>query len=128
MTISDNGVPVEFDSATIIDGYDLTFDPGDSLNGSLYVCTVRDSLAVDPSPMLTALRKADLWSTDDEKRVADDQRQAYKDGLEFVGAIAYRAESEHFVIARFDHPKFPSDSKRWQAWINFFDGGYERAE
>ena len=36
-------------------------------------------------------------------------------------AIAYRAGPEHVVIARFDHPKFPSDTKRWEAWVDFLD-------
>ncbi len=53
--------------------------------------------------------------------------QAYKDGLIFVAAIAYRAGPEHVVIARFDHPKFPSDTKRWEAWVDFLDARHERA-
>ena len=126
MNAEKSKVPVEFSSQVIVDGYDLTFDPGDPLNGSLYLCTLRDSLATAPAQMLTPMRGADLWSADVEKQVANDQRQAYKDGLEFVAAVAYRSNAEHVVIARFNHPKFPSDNGRWQAWINFFDGSYER--
>ena len=128
MKVPENGVPVEFNNQTILDGYELTFDPGDPLNGSLYLCTVRGSNVIDPSTMLAAMRAADIWSSEEEKQVADDQRQAYKDGLEFVGAIAYRFDAEHFVIARFDHPKFPSDSGRWQAWVGFCDESYARVE
>lgn len=128
MNVSESGIPVEFNNQTILDGYELTFDPGDSLNGSLYLCTVRGSATIDGSTMLTEMRAADLWSSEPEKHVADDQRQAYKDGLEFVDAIPYRVEGEHIVIARFDHPKFPSDGGRWQAWVDFFGGRYERVE
>ena len=128
MSLTDSGVPVEFNNETIVDAYELTFDPGDAMNGSLYLCTVRGSAAIDPSTMLAPMRAANLWSTEKAKQVADDQRQTYKDGLEFVEAIAYCVDADHIVIARFDHPKFPSDSGRWQAWVDFFDGRYERVE
>ena len=122
MTASASRVPAEFNNAVIVDDYDLAFDPGDKLNGSLYLCTPRGSAATRPDGAIAA-----LWSEVAPKSVPDEQRQAYKDGLIFVAAIAYRAGAEHLVIARFDHPKFPSDSKRWEAWVDFFDARQERA-
>jgi hypothetical protein len=118
--------PAEFGSETILDYYDLSFDAGDKENGSLYLCTPRGSFNVSAEPWIAALREAKLWSVEPAKRVADEQRQAYKDGLIYVAAIAYRADPEHILLARFDHPKFPSSSARWEAWVDFFDVRYDR--
>ncbi len=122
-----NSVPAEFNGAVIVDTYDLAFDPGDKLNGSLYLCTSRGSSANPVQSWIAALQAAGLWSDTPHKRVPDEQRQAYKDGLIFVAAIAYRAGLEHIVIARFDHPKFPSDTRRWEAWVDFLDTRHERS-
>jgi hypothetical protein len=124
MTVDSNSPPSQFDTAVIIDHYDLRFDAGDRANGSLYLCTPRGS--APPDAALDLLRASGLWSADAEKSVAEDQRQAYKDGLRFVAAAAYRAGVGHVVLARFDHPKFPSDAARWQAWLACFDAAYER--
>ena len=119
-------VPVAFSSASIVDNYDLTFDPGDKLNGSLYLCTPRGSDPARADEWVTLLRASALWSEAATKSVPDEQRQAYKDGLIFVVAIAYRAGADQVVLARFDHPKFPSDSKRWEAWVDCCDIRHER--
>ena len=121
------GVPAEFNNAVIVDNYDLAFDPGDKLNGSLYLATLRGSTANHAEHWIAPLRAGGLWSDTPHKTVPDEQRQAYKDGLIFVAAIAYRAGPEHIVVARFDHPKFPSDTKRWEAWVDFLDARHERA-
>lgn len=121
-----NSVPAEFNSAVIVDHYDLAFDAGDKLNGSLYLCTACNTGETMVQSWITALQSAGLWSNTPHKRVPDEQRQAYKDGLIFVAAIAYRAGLEHIVIARFDHPKFPSDTRRWEAWVDFLDARHER--
>ena len=122
-----NSVPAEFNSAVIVDHYDLAFDAGDKLNGSLYLCTARGAGGNLAQGWITALQGAGLWSDTPHKSVPDEQRQAYKDGLIFVAAIAYRAGLEHIVIARFDHPKFPSDTRRWEAWVDFLDARHERS-
>ena len=122
-----NSVPAEFNGAVIVDNYDLAFDPGDKLNGSLYLCTSRGSSENPAQSWIAALQTVGLWSDTPHKSVPDEQRQAYKDGLIFVAAIAYRAGLEHIVIARFDHPKFPSDTRRWEAWVDFLDARHERS-
>jgi hypothetical protein len=33
-----------------------------------------------------------------------------------------------FLVARFDHPKFPSDTARWEGWLAFLDERHSRAE
>ena len=119
-------LPTEFNNDTIVDGYDLMFDQGDKLNSSLYLCTPRGGDATDALRLLASLRAADLWSDDLEKRVADDQRQAYKDELEFIEARAYRTDGGHVAVARFNHPKFPSDQGRWRAWVDCIGEAYER--
>jgi len=116
--------PAAFDTATLIDHYDLYFDAGDRANGSLYVCTPRGSPA--PDALIAALRGAGLWSEEPFKHVADEQRQAYKDGLVFVAAVAYRNAGTHLALARFDHPKFPSDATRWAAWLACCDARLAR--
>lgn len=116
-----------YDSQSIIDNYDLTFDPGDALNGSLYLCELRDGASdVAREDVISALRSRGLWSPEAYKQIADDQRQAYKDGLQFVSAVAFSTDGGHFLIARFDHPKFPSDAARWAAWVEFFEAHYDR--
>lgn len=117
------GVP---DSSTIVDSYDLTFDPGDKLNGSLYLCSVRGAGAAGVAAPLAALREAGLWSGDAHKTVPDEQRQAYKDGLQFVEACSYYLDDGHFVIARFDHPKYPSDAGRFSAWAACLEANHAR--
>ena len=122
-----NSVPAEFSNAVIVDNYQLAFDSGDKLNGSLYLGTLRGTTANHAENWIVPLRAGGLWSDTPHKSVPDEQRQAYKEGLIFVAAIAYCAGAEHIIIARFDHPKFPSDTKRWEAWVDFLDARRERA-
>ena len=124
--MNDEVLPAEFNNATLVDGYDLMFDAGDKLNSSLYLCTPRGGDATDALRLLAFLRAAGLWSGDLEKNVADEQRQGYKDGLEFVEAHAFRTEGGHVAVARFNHPKFPSDEGRWRAWVDCIGETYER--
>lgn len=119
-------IPENFDTATLVDGYDLRFDAGDKRNGSLYLCTPRGG-DVSPEPWIEALRAAGLWSSEEPKQVSDDQRPAYKEGLAFREAVAYRTDGGHLVLARFDHPKFPSDAERWERWLETLDLRLSRA-
>lgn len=123
MTDPHDLLPAAFTTAYIVDNYDLTFDGGDQSNASLYLATQRG--AASPAAALAILRNAGLWSADAEKQVADDQREAYKAGLAFVAAEAYRDGAGHFLLTRFDHPKFPSDAERWAAWQRAFAGRYD---
>jgi len=123
--MGDSTPPAGFDTATLVDGYDLTFDAGDKRNGSLYLCTPRGG-GVAAAPWVATLRAAGLWSADAPKQVADEQRPAYRDGLRFVAARAFAVAGGHVVIARFDHPKFPSDAARWQAWIDAIEASCAR--
>ena len=112
----------------IIDDHELSFDPGDPQNGSLYLCEARNGgSGLDRAAVLAKLRAAGLWSAEPEKQVPDAHRQAYKDQMQFVEATVYRTASGAFLIARFDHPKYPSSAARWQAWQAFFDREFTRA-
>jgi hypothetical protein len=124
MTDSASALPASLSTASIVDGCDLRFDAGDKANGSLYVCTPRGAPA--PDALIAALRTAGLWSQDAVKQVEDGQRQAYRDGLEFVAAAAFRGADGEVLLARFDHPKFPSDGARWQAWLEIAGATCER--
>lgn len=109
------------DSAHIIDDHDLTFDPGDKRNGSLYLGVARSGgSTLDVAATLAALRTAGLWSEVEAKTLPDEHRQAYKDQLVLVDCAAFGGATG-FIIARFDHPKFPSDAERWAAWREFFN-------
>ena len=112
----------------LLDKYDLSFDVGDSLNGSLYLCQLHGPAGIDLLPLCTKLCSAGLWSGQNPKRVEDGQRGAYRRELEFLEAIAFSIEGNNVVIARFDHPKYPSDATRWLAWVKFFDGNYARVK
>ena len=100
----------------IIDDYTLTFDPGDKLNGSLYIGSdAQDDVQL--LQLIAGMRQENIWSTVEFKQVPDEHRPAYKEQLDFVEAIQYETG---LFIARFDHPKYPSDAERWQAWKQFF--------
>jgi hypothetical protein len=108
---------------TLIDHHVLSFDPGDRLNGSLYLGSPTVGGTFDVSAAISALRAAALWSAAAPKTVAAEQKQAYKDQLQLVEAVAY---ADGFILARFDHPKFPSDATRWGEWVAFFDARHAR--
>jgi hypothetical protein len=115
-----------FDTARLVDAYDLRFDADDRANGSLYVCTPCGGPA--PERLIDTLRAAGLWSRTAYKTVADEQRQAYRDGLRFVAAVAYDGADGEVVLARFDHPKYPSDATRWAAWLACCDEHFVRQD
>jgi hypothetical protein len=111
----------------IINEHDLTFDPGDTLNGSLYICVPKDVQSpVDLSVLLSQMREGHIWSQDAEKSVPDEHRQAYKDQLDLNEVVEYVTDEGKLVIARFDHPKYPSDEGRWSDWRQFFDNRFEK--
>ncbi len=63
-----------------IDGHNLTFDPGDKRNGSLYLAEPFNTQSgICREEIISAMRNAQLWSDADPKQVPDGQRQAYKD-------------------------------------------------
>ena len=112
----------------LIDEHTLVFDPADKANGSLYLAIPSETpAALDVATCLGALRSAGLWSTAPEKEVPEAHKPAYKEQMTFVEAVTYRGSSGEFTIARFDHPKFPSDPARWAAWKTHFDQQYTRA-
>jgi hypothetical protein len=114
-------------NAEIIDHHDLIFDPGDPLNGSLYVCLelgVKHDAERDAH--VAMLRELGLWSNSALKQVPDEQRDAYKSQMTFVEAATYQTAAHNVTIARFDHPKFPSSAARFDAWKSAFDGTYTR--
>jgi len=110
----------------IIDDYVSSFDPGEPLNGSLY-------LGIAPTQysesvllgLINKLRDKGLWSEQDYKQIADEQKSAYKEQLEFVDFAAYEVDGVEVILSRFDHPKFPSSAERWHEWCAFFEAGLQ---
>jgi len=115
-------------TSSIVDGFALCFDPGDRLNGSLYLALPRgvahEALATE---LVARLRAAGLWSGEPPKWVAEQQRASYREQLRLVEAVRYRHAGPELVAARFDHPKFPSDAGRWQQWLRVLDDALARA-
>lgn len=111
----------------IIDHHVLTFDPSDKRNGSLYIGEpLEGDSGLHLATVLADLRAAGLWSDQPEKQVPDAQRAAYREQLTLVEAVAYRSPGGKFLVARFDHSKFPSDAARWVEWLNHFDTHFTR--
>lgn len=98
----------------LVDETLMSFDPGDKKNGSLYVCDVEKGVA--GAALVQSLREAGLWSAVEAKTVGDEQKAAYKGGLQFNEAREYAISGHRVVLLRCDHPKFPSDAERWAAW------------
>lgn len=113
----------------IIDQCELTFDPGDPENGSLYLCQRTDLAEPATRDRLVAELRADgLWSDAEPKQVPDEHRAAYREQLEFVAATRYDVAGAEITLARFDHPKFPSSAARFAAWNAAFGKRYGTGE
>ncbi len=113
-----------WDGPSIFRTTQLTFDPGDKANGSLYLCDPsggKQSQAIERA--ITLLRDHALWSAQDPKQVRDDQRQAYEEQLVFVEAVEVVVEGARLVITRCNHPKFPSSAERFSGWKNALGAG-----
>ncbi len=93
----------------------LTFDGGDKANGSLYLSNPRGADAA-ATAAIGVLRAAGLWSADPAKQVKDEQREAYATQMQFVEAVEAHVGGKTVVLARYDHPKFPSSAERFAAW------------
>jgi hypothetical protein len=105
---------MNWDLAALVDGTLMSFDAADKRNGSLYICD--PSKGSNADGLIAALRKEGLWSAAEPKRIAEEQKDAYKSGLQFNEAREYTIGGKTLVLLRCDHPKFPSDAARWQEW------------
>ena len=115
------------DKAEIINNHQLTFDPADKANGSLYLCvdpTIEPG--TDVSLIIDRMRAAEIWSEEAPKEVPDDHRQAYEEQLTLVEVVSFRDADSPFKAARFDHEKFPSSDKRWKQWLDVLSEHYGR--
>jgi hypothetical protein len=113
----------------IINNCELTFDPGDPENGSLYLGQALDHADPGTRERLVAELRADgLWSDELPKQVPDEQRAAYREQLEFVEAARYDVAGAAITLARFDHPKFPSSAARFAQWKAACDGRHGGSE
>lgn len=101
----------------IVHRYELYFDPADSLNASLYLCSVIGAGDTAVQAAIDKLRHAGLWSAQPAKQVADTQRSAYAEQMRFVACVELQIDEGVLLMARYTHPKFASDEGRWQQWI-----------
>lgn len=113
----DGSRPARWDGPALIRQTALSFDPGDKLNGSLYLCDPAGGAgAAQVDAAIERLRAVGLWSGQPVRQVQDDQRAAYEAQLLFVEACEFAAGDAKLVIARFDHTKFPSSAPRFAEW------------
>lgn len=101
----------------IVHRYELYFDPADSLNASLYLCSALGSGDTVVQAAIDKLRTAGLWSAQPAKQVADAQRSAYAEQMRFIACTELQTGGGVLLLARYTHPKFASDEGRWQKWI-----------
>lgn len=103
----------------LINQFELYFDGADQTNASLYLC-IDDTLGDDCAQrIIGALRHAGLWSEAAAKKVPAEHKPMYAEQMKFIGYRSAHFEGETFHIAAYDHPKFPSNAQRWQAWQDF---------
>lgn len=101
----------------IINESHLTFDSGDPLNGSLYVCSQDGTNAEQAlEEAISRLRASGLWSEKVPSEVQQSQKAAYSEQLRFVKEKSVTVAGTTLLLAQYDHPRFPSDSKRYLAW------------
>ena len=100
----------------LINRFELYFDGADMANASLYLC-VDDSLGdAGVQRVIAALREAGLWSEAAAKTVPAEHKPMYAEQMQFVGSSSGRLDGKTFHIAAYDHPKYPCQPGRWQAW------------
>ncbi len=105
------------DGAAIFRNTAITYDAGDKANGSLYLCDPTGGQQKQiVEKVIENLRGKSLWSSEESKQVRDDQRKAYEEQLSFIEAMEFAADGGTLVIARCNHPKFPSSAERFSAW------------
>jgi hypothetical protein len=104
---------MNWNGTVLINENTLTFDAGDPANGSLYLCSAPGTA---PDAAVARLRGAGLWSSQPAKQVKDEQKPAYAAQMTFVEAAEATLADGRIVLARFDHPKFPSSAERFAAW------------
>ena len=108
----------------LINQFELYFDGADKNNSSLYLC-VDDTLGdASAQRIITALRHAGLWSDATAKTVPAAQKPMYAEQMTFLGYKSGHFEGEVFHVAAYDHPKFPSNPQRWQAWQDYIAKNY----
>ena len=107
---------MSWDGTALINENTLTFDAGDPANGSLYLCSPPGSAAAATETAIERLRSAGLWSPQAPKQVKDEQKPAYAGQMRFVEAAQALVDGHKLVLARYDHPKFPSSAERFAAW------------
>ena len=106
-----------WDAAAIFQKTAITYDAGDKANGSLYLCDPTGGQQKQiVEKVIRNLRGNWLWSAEEPKHVRDDQRKAYEEQLSFIEAMEFVMDGSTLVIARCEHPKFPSSAERFSAW------------
>ena len=104
--------------ADVMDSHTLYFDPAGGANGSLYLALPPGENAA-ARQFAEALRAAGLWSEREPRVVEDSQKDAYKTQLELLAVHAGIWQKLDCLLLRCDHPTFPSDARRWGAWVDF---------
>lgn len=112
--------------ADIVYNHDLYFDPADSRNGSLYLCVAPGTSNAEIEAIIELLRRSALWSPQAYKSVPAEHKKNYAEQMQFVACAQFSLGSTQFLVARFNHPKFPSDAERWSAWLSLLSAAQSK--
>lgn len=97
---------------TVFTNRQVVFDPQDKANNGLYLSFAASAGAPQANALIARLTAAGLWTPEARKAVGEEQKPAYLSQLECVEIIAVGM----VYACATDHPKFPLDRERWQAW------------
>ena len=110
------------DTRQLFNSFDVYFDDRDRRNGSLYLCLLRgENNGAAVEPVVTLLRQHALWADDGLACVRDDQRETYASQLDLIEYREYLLPHGQLTAVRCDHPRYPSDGGRWNAWVQCLD-------
>jgi len=110
------------DNDQLFNHHRVYFDDGDRQNASLYLCVSSSEAGAGVvESIVTLMRNQGLWSATGMAEVREDQRQAYIEQLQLLDHREYATPWGSLVVARCEHPKYPSSADRWQDWLDCLD-------
>jgi hypothetical protein len=103
--------------ADIVYNHDLYFDPADARNSSLYICVAPGTPNTSVEALIELLRGGALWSPQPHKSVPAEHKKNYAEQMQFIACAQFNLGTTQFLVVRYNHAKFPSDTERWSAWL-----------
>jgi hypothetical protein len=109
----------------IIYKHDSYFDKGDQNNASLYLGFSSQNSQPLLEDIVSLFRSNELWSAEAPAMIANEQKAAYAEQLDFVEALRCKTvDGNEFIASCFNHEKFPYNVDRWEQWKNLISENY----